>query len=81
MTCGEHAKIMAALIPPGQMGPRTKAIYERFTSQADEECIAHESQVVLLFMNAVKEDNEGADGSWSRALEGFEEKKSTEQGT
>lgn len=77
MTCGEHAKIMAALVKPEHMGPKTKAIYERFMSQAGEECIAHESQVVLLFMNAVKEDNEGADGSWSRALEGFEE-KSTE---
>jgi len=79
MTCGEHAKIMAALVPVDRMGPKTKAVYDRFMASEREECIAHESQVVFLFMNAVKEDSEGADGSWSRALEGFEE-KSTEQG-
>jgi len=80
MTCGEHAKIMAALVPAERMGPKTKAVYDRFMASEHEECIAAESQVVLLFMNAVKEDHEGADGSWSRALEGFTE-KSTEQGT
>ena len=71
MTCGEHAKIMAALVPPDQMGPKTKAVYDRLMAQEHEECIAAESQVVHLFMSAVAADNGGgaADESWSRAMD------------
>ena len=50
-----HAKMIAAL-SPGEMGPNVKALYDRFMSQKDEECIAHESQIVMLFGNAVNQD-------------------------
>ena len=60
MKMGEHAKLMAVLSGgPERMGPNTKALYERFTSQADEECIAAESQVVYLFQHAMKRDIDG----------------------
>jgi len=55
-----HAKMISAISGgPEKMGPNVKALYERFTSQADEECIAAESQVVFLFQNAMKRDIDG----------------------
>ena len=57
MKCEDHAKLMAALSGgPENMGPNVKALYDRFMEQADEECIAAESQVVLLFGNAMNRD-------------------------
>jgi len=69
MKCGDHSKMMAALVPVEHMGSNTKALYERLASQAEEECIAEESQVVGLFMEAMARDNETADESWGRALD------------
>lgn len=69
MKCGDHAKMMAALVPVERMGTNAKALYERLTSQAEEECIAEESQVVGLVMEAITLDNETADESWGRALD------------
>ena len=54
-----HGKMIAALAgDPEKMGPNVKALYDRFMSQKDEECIAAESQVVFLFSNAMKRDLE-----------------------
>lgn len=55
-SCAYHAAIMAALIPADSMGPRTRAVYDRFALAGDQRCIAHESQVVLMFRAAVAED-------------------------
>ena len=52
-----HAKMIRAVGGPiDEMGPNVKALYERFISQKDEECIAAESQVVMLFGNALNRD-------------------------
>ena len=52
-----HAKMIRALSGGlKKMGPNVKALYDRFMSQKDEECIAHESQIVLLFQDAVMKD-------------------------
>lgn len=60
MKLGEHAKMFVALAGPSEnMGPNTKALYERFMEQPDEECIAAESQVVYLFQNALHRDLQG----------------------
>lgn len=56
MTCKQHADMMAALIPPQSMGPKTRAIYDKFVQNGDEECIAEESQVVALFLEAAGSD-------------------------
>jgi hypothetical protein len=58
-TCKSHADMMAAFVPVDLMGPKTRAIYDRFIKAGDQECIAHESQVVHLFMSAVNEDLTG----------------------
>ena len=55
-----HGKMIAAPSGgPEKMGPNVKALYERFTAQPDEECIAAESQVVLLFQSALVRDMDG----------------------
>lgn len=55
-----HAKMMEALSGGAEhMGPNVKALYERFMSQKDEECIAHETQVVMLFGSAMRRDTDG----------------------
>jgi hypothetical protein len=57
MKMGHHAKMIKALTGPvDQMGPNVRALYERFLSQKDEECIAAESQVVMLFGSALNRD-------------------------
>jgi hypothetical protein len=59
-TCGFHAKMISALSGgPDKMGPNVKALYERFMEQEDEECIAHETQVVFLFKTAMQRDLRG----------------------
>lgn len=58
-TCKFHADMMASIVPPDLMGPKTKVIYERFLKEGDRECVAHETQVVYLFMSAVNEDMTG----------------------
>lgn len=55
-SCAFHAAMMAALIPIEHMGPKTRAVYDRFAREGDAPCIAHESQVVLMFQAAVAED-------------------------
>jgi len=55
-----HAEMISTLSGgPENMGPNTKALYERFMSQKDEECIAPEPQVVFLFQSAMKRDLDG----------------------
>ena len=55
-----HAKMIEALSGgTAGMGPNVKALYERFVSQKDEECIAAESQVVFLFTTAMNRDQKG----------------------
>ena len=57
---GHHADMIKALAgPPERMRTNVKALYERFESARDEECIAHETQVVMLFGNAMKRDEQG----------------------
>lgn len=59
MKCKEHAKMMSALCGGvDQMGPKVRAVYNKFMEQADEECIVHETQVVYLFRHAFQEDLE-----------------------
>lgn len=59
-TCGFHAKMIAALSGgPDKMGPNTKALYDRLMKSENEECIAHETQVVFLFQSAMKRDLDG----------------------
>ena len=58
-SCGFHAQMMLALMGGEPIGPATKALVEKFMKTADEQCIAHESQVVFLFMDAMGKDNAG----------------------
>lgn len=61
-TCREHAQIMAALVPVAQMGPKLRALYDRFMASGDQECIAHESQVVMMFGACLNADTEAGHG-------------------
>jgi len=69
MTCGEHAKMMATLVSPAQMGPNTKAIYDRLMRVEGEECLASEDQIIMMFMAAMNKDGQTADQGWSDALD------------
>lgn len=48
--------MMAALVRPEDMGPKTRAVYDKFVAGGAEECIAEESQVVGLFLEAMGSD-------------------------
>ena len=61
-TCGCHAQMMLALMHGKPVGPKTKALVERFMSTADERCIADESQVTMLFGAAFASDTGGLTG-------------------
>ena len=55
-----HAKMLEVFGGPlEEMGPNMKALHERFMRDKDEECIAAESQVVMLFGVAYQRDQEG----------------------
>ena len=58
-TCAFHARMMAAFVPVAEMGPNLRAIYDRFASEGDQECIADESQVLYLFQDALARDLAG----------------------
>jgi hypothetical protein len=56
-TCGFHARMMATLCGgEDKMGPRVREIYDQLMADADEPPVAHETQIVYLFRQAMLED-------------------------
>lgn len=58
-TCGFHATMIAALCGgEDKMGPNCRDLYDRLMLDADEPPVAHESQIVFAFSQAMLADQQ-----------------------